>query len=76
MPGPRFHVYLVDRADITTNDHFKQSKVTDLGMIRSFEGSQIFAIPAGTDISTVKSVVIWCKEFGVLISPATLKNGR
>lgn len=75
-PGPRFHVYLADRADITTDEHFEQSKVTDLGMIRSFEGSQIFPIPAGTDISTVKSVVIWCKEFGVLISPATLRNGR
>jgi len=75
-PGPRFHVYLTDRADITTDDHFKQSNVTDLGMIRSFEGSQIFPIPSGTDISTVKSVVIWCKEFSVLISPATLRNGR
>lgn len=74
-PGPRFHVYLVDKADVTTNDHFEQSKVTDLGMLRSFEGSQIFKIPAGHDLTTAKSVVVWCKEFGVLISPATLKTG-
>jgi hypothetical protein len=74
-PGPRFHVYLADRAGITTNDHFEQSKVTDLGMLRSFEGSQIYKIPTGLDLSPVKSVVVWCKEFGVLISPATLKTG-
>jgi hypothetical protein len=74
-PGPRFHVYLADKADITTNDHFKQSKVTDLGMLRSFEGSQIFKIPPRTDVTPVKSIVVWCKEFGVLISPATLKTG-
>jgi hypothetical protein len=74
-PGPRFHVYLVDRADVTTNDQFEQSKVTDLGMLRSFEGSQIYKIPAEADIAAVKSVVVWCKEFGVLISPATLKTG-
>ncbi len=74
-PGPRFHVYLADRGDITTDDQFEQSKVTDLGMLRSFEGSQIYKIPAEVDLSTVKSVVVWCKEFGVLISPATLKTG-
>ncbi len=74
-PGPRFHVYLADRADITTDDHFEQSKVTDLGMLRSFEGSQVFRVPAGTDMSTVRSVVVWCKEFNVLITPATLKTG-
>jgi len=74
-PGPRYHVYLADRADIKTNDDFEAAKVTDLGMIRAFEGSQIYKIPASVDLSPVRSVVIWCKEFGALISPATLKAG-
>jgi hypothetical protein len=74
-PGPRFHVYLADRAGIKSNDDFKDSKVTDLGRLRSFEGSQIYKVPATVDFGPVKSVVVWCKEFGVLITPATLKKG-
>ena len=74
-PGPRFHVYLADRADIKSNDEFEAATVTDLGRLRSFEGSQVYEIPESTDLSPVKSVVIWCKEFGALITPATLKKG-
>ena len=74
-PGPRYHVYLADRAGIKSNDDFKAAKVTDLGLLRAFEGSQIYKIPATVDLTPVKSVVVWCKEFGVLITPATLKKG-
>ena len=74
-PGPRFHVYLADRAGIRSNGDFKQAAVTDLGMLRSFEGSQIYRIPTQVDLASVQSVVIWCKEFSVLISPATLMKG-
>ncbi|MPY72059.1 MAG: hypothetical protein GEU92_18510 [Alphaproteobacteria bacterium] len=72
-PGPRYHVYLADRADIRTNDDFRAAAVTDLGRLRAFEGSQVYAIPDGFDLAPIKSVVIWCKAFGVLVSPATLK---
>jgi hypothetical protein len=74
-PGPRYHVYLVDRANIKSNDDFEAAKVTDLGQIRSFKGSQIYQIPGSVDLTPIKSVVVWCKEFNVLISPATLKPG-
>lgn len=74
-PGPRYHVFLADRADIKSNDDFEAAKVTDLGQIRAFEGSQIYKIPTSVDLSPIQSVVIWCKEFGALISPATLKAG-
>lgn len=74
-PGPRFHVYLADRAGIKSNDDFKAAMVTDLGVLRAFEGSQIYKIPASVDLTPVKSIVVWCKEFGVLITPATLMKG-
>ena len=73
-PGPRFHVYLADKSKIMNSADFKAAKKIDLGRLRSFEGSQVYEVPKGTDISPVKSVVIWCKEFNVLISPATLKK--
>jgi hypothetical protein len=31
-----------------------------------------YPIPDGVDLSNYPSVVIWCAEFGVLISPADL----
>ena len=45
----------------------------DLGRLRAFKGSQNYAIPAGIDVEAFGSVVIWCEQFGVLISPATLE---
>jgi hypothetical protein len=44
----------------------------DLGRLRSFEGSQKFPIPGGIDLEAFPSVVIWCAQFDVLISPADL----
>ena len=74
-PGPRYHVYLADRGGIKSDNDFKAAEVTDLGMLRSFQGSQIYKIPATVNLTPVKSVVVWCKEFSVLITPATLDKG-
>ena len=71
-PGPRFHVYLVDRAQVRSGDDFKSSEMVDLGPLRTFVGSQNYSIPASVDLAKYNSVVIWCKQFNVLISPATL----
>lgn len=71
-PGPRFHVYLVDRAEVASNDDFNGSDKLDLGRLRAFKGSQVYPVPAGAELARYKSVVVWCKEFGVLISPARL----
>ncbi|MEL6921688.1 MAG: DM13 domain-containing protein, partial [Pseudomonadota bacterium] len=35
-------------------------------------GDQTYTIPADVDLKQYKSVVIWCEQFGVLFSPATL----
>jgi len=72
-PGPRFHVYLVDHPMVASADDFRNSPKIDLGRLRAFKGSQIYPTPPGADASKFRSVVIWCKEFGVLISPAGLK---
>lgn len=72
-PGPRFHVYLVDHPMVAGADDFRKSAKIDLGRLRAFKGSQIYPTPPGADASKFRSVVIWCKEFGVLISPASLK---
>lgn len=71
-PGPRFHVYLVDKGNIQSNEDFQAAKSLDLGRLRAFRGSQVYQVPPSTDVAAYQSVVIWCKEFDVLISPATL----
>jgi hypothetical protein len=71
-PGPAFHVYLVPKAAIRRSDDVKDTMFVDLGRLRAFAGGQRYSIPAGVDLAQFPSVVIWCKEFSVLISPADL----
>jgi hypothetical protein len=71
-PGPKFHVYLVPKPMIRRSSDVAGTMFADLGRLRAFKGSQKYAIPNGLDLSKYPSVVIWCAEFGVLISPADL----
>jgi len=71
-PGPDFHVYLVPKADIRSSSDVSDTMYVDLGRLRAFKGSQNYAIPAGVDLKKFPSVVIWCQQFSVLISPADL----
>ena len=73
-PGPKFHVYLVPKAAIRASSDLQGEMFVDLGRLRAFKGSQRYAIPAGLDLSKFQSVIIWCEQFSVLISPADLKR--
>lgn len=73
-PGPKYHVYLVPKPMVRESAHVAQTMFIDLGRLRAFKGSQNYTIPAGVDLSKFDSVVIWCEQFKVLISPADLKR--
>jgi hypothetical protein len=75
-PGPKFHVYLVPEKNVTPSTRVASSMFVDLGRLKAFKGSQNYALPAGVEIARYGSVVIWCEQFGVLISPAALASGR
>ncbi len=70
--GPDLHVYLVKHADPTTSADVNDNGYLDLGAIKGNQGSQNYAIAAGTDISLYKSVVIYCQPFHVVFSVAPL----
>jgi len=72
-PGPKFHVYLVPQADITPATRVQETMFIDLGQLKAFSGSQNYPIPDGVDLKRYKSVVIWCEQFSVLVSPALLQ---
>lgn len=74
-PGPKFHVYLVPEKEVVPSTNVARTMFVDLGRLKAFKGSQNFPIPAGIDMTKFGSVVIWCEQFGVLISPATLSPG-
>ena len=71
-PGPKFHVYLVPLADVTPDTEVEKTMFVDLGRLKAFAGSQNYALPQGIDLADFQSVVVWCEQFNVLISPAAI----
>lgn len=71
-PGPKYHVYLVPNATVTPETPVQDTMFVDLGRLKAFRGSQNYVIPDGVNLQRYGSVVIWCEQFNVLISPATL----
>lgn len=72
-PGPRYHVYLSPKAGIKRSSDFDEAASLDLGRLKAFKDSQNYPVPPGTDLKRFKSLVIWCKQFSVLVSPADLQ---
>jgi hypothetical protein len=71
-PGPKYHVYLVPEKNVLPSTNVARTMFVDLGRLKAFKGSQNYEVPAGVDVAKFDSVVIWCEQFGVLISPAVL----
>ena len=61
-PGPAFYVYISTVPNIKTRSQFRQllgtDKTVDLGALKSFKGSQVYAIPKSVDMQKIKSVVV------------------
>ncbi len=72
--GPALVVYLAEHADPDSPEQVEASFVS-LGELKGNVGNQNYAIPPGTELSSINSVVIWCELFGVLFSPAALVEG-
>jgi electron transfer DM13 len=72
-PGPKFHLYLVPEKNVVPSTNVAKTMYVDLGRLKAFKGSQNYPVPAGINLANYQSVVIWCEQFGVLISPAALK---
>lgn len=69
--GPDLHVLLVKEPAPASRDQIMAGYI-DLGSLKGNIGNQNYEIPAGTDISEYKSVVIYCMPFHVIFSIATL----
>jgi hypothetical protein len=68
--GPDLYVYLSPAAG-----GYAGKGNLELGRLKASQGNQNYRLPAGTDPSGYRSVVIWCKQFAVQFAVAKLKAG-
>ena len=64
--GPDLYVYLSPDPDDYSKD------AIELGTLKATDGAFNYEVPAGTDLSNVRSVLVWCKQFSHLFAFATL----
>ncbi|MGW2918449.1 DM13 domain-containing protein [Streptomyces angustmyceticus] len=69
--GPDVRVYLSPRAADSAKAGLGDGAV-ELGKLKGNLGNQNYSVPAGTDLSTFRSAVIWCARFSVSFGAADL----
>lgn len=72
--GPDYRIYLSSEKHIKTSNDFENSETYELSRLKSFKGSQVYPVSNDVDLKKFNSVVIWCKSFSQLISPAELTH--
>lgn len=71
--GPDLYVYLSSHPNPRTREQVHEGTV-NLGRLKGNIGAQNYTLPAGTDLSAVHSVVIYCQRFHVLFATAALRR--
>ncbi|MFI6101726.1 DM13 domain-containing protein [Lentzea sp. NPDC051213] len=71
--GPDLYVYLSPHASGSSEKTFGQG-FTSLGKLKGNRGDQVYEIPAGVDLSAIRSVVIWCQRFSAGFAVAPLEQ--
>ncbi|HUQ55431.1 DM13 domain-containing protein [Lentzea sp.] len=71
--GPDLYVYLSPHASSSSEKTFG-SGFTSLGKLKGNRGDQVYEIPSSVDVSTIRSVVIWCQRFSAGFAVAPLEQ--
>ncbi len=73
--GPDLRVWLTDQPVLTGRDGwhvFDDGMYLELGRLKGNRGTQVYDVPADSDVTTFRSVTIWCKRFAVSFGAAEL----
>ncbi len=71
--GPDLHVILTPNPDPKNRTDVHDAGYVDLGKLKGNRGDQNYDVPAGSDLGSFGSVVIYCMPFHVVFSVATLE---
>ena len=67
--APDVHVYLARE----TGGKWSEATSLYVGPLRATNGSFNYAVPAEADLSLYKGVIVWCRQFSVLVTWADLR---
>ncbi|MQS17167.1 DM13 domain-containing protein [Streptomyces kaniharaensis] len=70
--GPDVRVYLSASSAAESRADTLGDGPVELDRLKGNRGNQNYTVPAGTDLSRIRSVVIWCKRFSVTFGAADL----
>jgi hypothetical protein len=73
--GPDLRVWLSDQQVLEGTAGwrvFDDGRYVELGELKGNKGNQVYDVPAGTDLTALRSVSIWCKRFAVSFGAAAL----
>lgn len=70
--GPDVKVWLSDREAGGDWFKYRSGRFLDLGPVKATHGNHSYAIPPGTDLSGLDTVVLWCDRFSVAFGSAAL----
>ncbi len=72
--GPDMKVWLVTAPAPKSSADVKNSEWVSLGRLKGNIGEQNYDIPADVEVSRFGAVVIWCEQFSILFSAASLER--
>lgn len=71
--GPDVKIWLSDQAAGGDWFKYRSGRYLDLGPIKATHGNQNYAVPAGSDLQGLRTVVLWCDRFSVSFGSAALQ---
>lgn len=71
--GPDLHMWLSDAPSGGDWGSYDDGAHVRLGDLKATHGDQNYPIPADADLSTMRSVVIWCDRFNVAFGTAPIR---
>ena len=72
--GPDLRVLVTSHPDPMTRADVHDSDYTEIGKLKGNKGDQNYDVPADLDLSSIRSIVIYCAPFQVVFSVAPLQH--
>lgn len=73
--GPDLHVWVTDQPSGGEWGSYDDGRYVALGELKATHGDHNYEVPAGADLSGMRSVVIWCDRFNVAFGTAPVRLG-